>query len=785
MPHDITWSISLYCFFAPVQLLFVMKKFLLLVTLTWLHDILVAQTVVKDSISLGAPITQQNTRPFISDTISLGAPSAGFTYPNDVFYNMQNGSKTSVVGHNWHLAFAIRKATPPNKFLQSASILANEGRGVSVYLSNKDWNNFDTIGFTNWLNPHNSDSSWDLGALNANRSQSNAFDFGWGTYDMVTHHITGNKIYLVKITVGSGQTAVQHYKKLWVQELIKDSIWTFTYANINNSDSSTIQINKSNYPNKLFAYHNLLNDSTYNREPNGKWDILFTRYGAFATQFNQTIFSSNTGVLSHPTIMSSMVSGVPVLHSIPSVYSNKITGIGTDWKINPGPGQPNFLIKDSVSYFTKDANNLEHKLLFTSFSGSTTGTITFRRANTAPLVVTLETYPNDVFYNMEKGQVSSVRGSNWHLAFAIRNAAPPLNVMRSTTILANEGRGVSIFVSPKDLTEFSNFDTTGYRSWLNPHNSENSWDIGALNASRDTTNAFDFGWGEYSQVTHDLEATKMFLVRITQGTGQNATTSFKKIKIDKLAFDTSWIFTYANIDGTNSRTITINKPKFSGKLFAYHNLLNDSTIDREPASKWDILFTRYGAFYTQFGQTIFSTNTGVLSHPLTQTSRVEGVPTTISVPGTYTNNLTGIGTDWKQNPGPGQPNFRVYDSLSYFTRTANQREDKLVFESFQGSSTGLIIFNKTNIKLGTGLTKSDKNIVIGMYPNPANDKIHVEITDNQSYQLSVLDLSGKILHQQEINTQDNVISISTLQAGLYLVQIKNDAVNKTLRLLVE
>ena len=72
-----------------------------------------------------------------------------------------------------------------------------------------------------------------------------------------------------------------------------------------------------------------------------------------------------------------------------------------------------------------------------------------------------------------------------------------------------------------------------------------------------------------------------------------------------------------------------------------------------------------------------------------------------------------------------------------------------------------------------------------MYPNPANDMIHVEITDNQSYQLSVLDLSGKILHQQEINTQDNVVGLSTLQAGLYLVQIKNDSANKTLRLVVE
>jgi hypothetical protein len=141
---------------------------------------------------------------------------------------------------------------PPANFLQSATILANEGRGVSVYQSNATWQNFDTSAYLTWVNPHNSDSSWDLGALNANRNLSNPLDFGWGTYNMTTHNISGNKIYLVRISVGSGQTAVQHFKKLWVQELIKDSVWTFTYANIDNSDSNTVNINKSNYSNKLF-----------------------------------------------------------------------------------------------------------------------------------------------------------------------------------------------------------------------------------------------------------------------------------------------------------------------------------------------------------------------------------------------------------------------------------------------------------------------------------------------------------------------------------------------------
>ena len=745
--------------------------------------------VIKDSISLGAPIVQQVARPFITDSISLGAPSGGFQYPNDVYYNMQTGAKTTVVGHNWHLAFALRKAIPPMRFLQSATILANEGRGVTVFQSPHTWNNFDTTGHRSWSNPHNSDSTWDIGALNGGLNMQQ-FNFGWGVYNQQTHDITGNTVYLVRITVGSGQTAVNTYKKLTISSLSQDSIWTFSYANVDNSDSTAVSIDKSKYTNKLFAYHNLINDSTYNREPNTKWDILFTRYGAFYTQFGQTIFSSNTGVLSHPSLLVSKVVGTSVNNAIPGTYSNHITAIGTDWKENPGPGQPNFLVKDSITYFTKDLVNTEFKMAFTSFRGSSTGVIVFRRASTTPNTITLENYPNDVFYNMESGTVSTAKGSNWHLAFAIRNAAPPMNVMRSTTILANEGRGVSVFVSPQAIGNWSSFDTTGFRTWNNPHNSDSTWDIGALNVYRDSSDGFDFGWGKYDVVSHDLEATRMFLVRITYGTGVATTNTFKKIKIDRLAFDTQWVFTYANIDGSNSKTIIFNKSQFAGKLFAYHNLINDTTYDREPNTRWDLLFTRFGDYYTQFGQTIFSSNTGALSHPTLMTSRVAGVPTDSAVAGVYTNRITGIGTDWKQNPGPGQPNFRVYDSLSYFTKRTNGREDKLVFEAFRGASNGVIVFNKTNLMLGTGLAKNSAIQSIHVFPNPASTVVQIQITSKaQSASVKLFDVTGRELQTVQLNTLssnrfEGAIAIDGLTKGIYFIKITSGDASQTKRIIV-
>lgn len=755
-----------------------MKKSVLFALVFVCIQISFAQTI--DSVSLGAPSSGSPLKFLMNDSISLGAPSGGISYPNDVFYNMKTGVSGIVSGTNWHIAFATRKASSSFNALQGATILANEGRGVSIFESQQNitnWSNFDTTGYRTWTNPHNSDSTWNIGALNAGRSNS-IYDFGWGMYDSTSRSILGSKIFLVRITVGTAST----FKKITINSLVGDSQWVFTTANLNNSDSVVHVIRKSTFNGKLFAYHNLTNNTTINREPNGTWDLLFTRYGAFITQFSQTIFSATTGVLSYPTIQTAKVTGVPFQQAMPGGYNSKITTIGTDWKENPGPGQPNFIVKDSITYFVKGADNTDDKLAFTAFRGSSTGVIAFRKEITR--ILPGFTYPNDVFYSMKDGVVSTTNGTNWHLAFAIRNALPPANVLRSTTILANEGRGVSVFESTQLPQNFDNFDTTGYRTWVNPHNSDSSWDMGALNANR-TNDPFDFGWGAYDMTSHDLLGTKVFLIRYTAGNGPSAVTLFKKLMINSLAYDTQWVFTYANIDNSAKRTIRINKVNYAGNLFAYHNLFNDSTFKREPNTKWDLLFTRYGTFITQFSQTIFSTTTGVMQHPSVEVSKVANTPVDSSVAGVYEKDITTIGTDWKENPGPGQPNFIVKDSISYFTKASNGREDKLVFKAFRGSSTGVIVFAKRNVKLEVGLNKIQIANLKGLYPNPSNGSITVELRENIKANLVIMDMTGRELIQHRLENLENIIDISELNQGIYFVAIESNGSKQVVRLVVE
>ena len=65
--------------------------------------------------------------------------------------------------------------------------------------------------------------------------------------------------------------------------------------------------------------------------------------------------------------------------------------------------------------------------------------------------------------------------------------------------------------------------------------------------------------------------------------------------------------------------------------------------------------------------------------------------------------------------------------------------------------------------------KRVKNNNILVYPNPVNNKIHIE-TDEKIEQVIILDVSGKVI----IKTTKFVIDLSNQKAGTYFLQIKTD-----------
>lgn len=300
----------------------------------------------------------------IVDTVST---SAG--YANQVWYSLVNDEVKSTSKDNWDLAFEIKGFY--------SSILANTQKtGLKVYqspFSFGEWSSFDTSGYASWTALHNSDTAWELGALNRS-GVFNTADMGWGEYDPNTHAIVGTRLFLL---VNSNN----EFYKLGINSLVSGT-YKFTYMNIDQSDSNTFSFKKSDYSNSQFAYFDMSSKTIFEREPDAaEWDLTFTKYiyNNYPDGNGGFIQYPVTGVLSNKKIEIAEVKNVNVnTHTDyqSANYSENINVIGSDWKTFNGM---QFVIKDSLVYFAKDLNDNVWKLVFTGFTGSSEGKYIFSK----------------------------------------------------------------------------------------------------------------------------------------------------------------------------------------------------------------------------------------------------------------------------------------------------------------------------------------------------------------------------------------------------------------------
>jgi hypothetical protein len=298
----------------------------------------------------------------VTDTVSLGTG-----YANQVWYSLQNGEQGSAPKNNWDIAFDLSA--------YGASVLANTVTGTKVWLyaagDTADWSTLDTTGLSTWPAKYNSDTSWALGAFS--QGQSSAFDMGWGMYNSITHYVDGDSLYVVKLPDNS-------WRKLWIVRLA-NGMYTFRYATLDNSSDQLVVLDKANYTGKNFVYYSLQNNSAIDREPLGaSWDLLFTQYTGFIPQ-PYTV----AGVLANNGVTVAEARGVDVNNVFYTGYTfaTAINEIGYDWKAFTS----SWTIEDSLVYFVQTVPGDVWKVVFTGFSGSSTGNYIFTKELISPASV--------------------------------------------------------------------------------------------------------------------------------------------------------------------------------------------------------------------------------------------------------------------------------------------------------------------------------------------------------------------------------------------------------------
>ena len=365
---------------------------------------------------------------------------------------------------------------------------------------------------------------------------------------------------------------------------------------------------------------------------------------------------------------------------------------------------------------------------------------------------------NQSFYSLENGEIHSVDNMNWDLAFTLSQF--------SATIRINDGMGVSLYkYDGGDIDSWDDVDTLGVSSQTSLRNSEESWSDGAFNVN---SADMDMGWGNYDPVTHFVTGDSIYLIQTTSG-------DWRKIVISNLSAG-AFNFQYADIDGSNEISTSINQGDFEEKNFIYYSLTTDTVIDREPLSnEWDITFTKYSS---EVGPGMFYGVVGVLSNYFVQVAEVNDLSTPLTYDDFESNvfeyEMNAIGSDWKTF-NMATFTYDIEDSRCYFVKDLEGGIYRLVFTGYSGSSTGEIEINKQLIS-GNYVEESLSDFMtFQIYPNPSSDVTSI-ILDTQASKvlLSIYDMSGKEIMSRTLSGgfQVNNISVADLESGIYVVTVK-------------
>ncbi len=338
-------------------------------------------------LSIGLSSVFGQNKEYTIDTMSM---SPGYT--NDIFYSMSNGEVANVPRAGWDIAFYTNT--------MSAGIIINEGNGVELYSYPKGdttaWANIDTVGLSTWTPLYNSPEYWEDGAFN--RNATGHPDYGWGIYNMVTHSVIGDSIYIIKDEAGI-------YKKLWIVKKVSvENMYHIRYADIDGTNEMEKQIDAKLFLSKNFIYFSLSTGAEVDREPNTEWDILFTKYidltETMSGEMTEYLVTGATSNVNHRANKY-----YPVPEDFEGWGSKPLDSlkntIGYNWK-SFDMSTFQWIVEDSTVFFVKSGEGDIYKLVFTYWQGASTGVFAINKKLVSIVGVgelnetggTLSVYPN-------------------------------------------------------------------------------------------------------------------------------------------------------------------------------------------------------------------------------------------------------------------------------------------------------------------------------------------------------------------------------------------------------
>ena len=363
----------------------------------------------------------------INDQVSMGPGNA-----NMIFYSLENGEISQFDQASWDIAFDVAP--------MGSTALINTGLGSELYHygSMAEWDLVDTAAIdtlTLYLNDH---TAWANGAFS--QGGDGMFQIGWGTYDVITHVVTGDNVYIQKLTDGS-------YKKVALMSL-EGGAYEFKYANIDGSNENTILVDKADYEGKNFAFMNLATEEMHDIEPL-EWDMVFMNY---IVDFGGGFTYPVTGCLTNRGVTTQQSDELldPLYDDALDTLamSEDANIIGYDWKsYDMDAGE--YVLETERCYFLTSANGAIYRVVFTGYGGSANGDIDMSIVLEVASDISVAEISND--FNIYPNPVTN---GNLNIASTINGAA-------NVTIYNAAGQ---VVVSEMVQSNFNKVDVNGLPS---------------------------------------------------------------------------------------------------------------------------------------------------------------------------------------------------------------------------------------------------------------------------------------------------------------------------------
>lgn len=299
----------------------------------------------------------------------------------------------------------------------------------------------DTSGIGSWKMMYNSMADWEEGAFGANATGED-FDYGWGIYNTITHGLTGDSLFIIKLQDGT-------FRQLWIVEKSGSSEYKFRTADLDGENEVEALLAMNNYADKQFVYYNLRSNEVADIQPDAdSWDLLLTKFTETSINYTVTGFLSNDGVTVSVFHAADSTTAADAVPSEAAEFTDSISAIGNSWYMLQGMS---IVPLDTIAYFVKAKDGEIHKMQVTFFESgfSGLGRVGIRRQHFTgdtpgewifDTLVMGSLYADEEFYSMANGNQGRAPRNGWDIGFK--------SGLFTSSITANTTMGVELYTYP-------------------------------------------------------------------------------------------------------------------------------------------------------------------------------------------------------------------------------------------------------------------------------------------------------------------------------------------------